>query len=141
MYQFEWDSTLDEEIFSNFHAMANHHPEHTLQKSLVKREKLLYNTSQKDADSGEEKDQYEIPEVLPMLPVNMSTVIIPHQNRRDLDEIPPYARKKINFVLPKHKDDISATAVGEKKLWRDRRTREGQKAGNQWNSKKSANSA
>jgi len=32
----------------------------------------------------------------------ISTVIIPYQNKKDLDEIPPYARKKLNFVLAKH---------------------------------------
>ena len=233
--------------------MANPNRGEVLQKSLVKRGKLLYNTSQKDADMDQEKDQYEIPEVLPMLPARdiiifpymilplfvsreksinaieealsrdrliflvahrdmaeedptperiypvgtiaiinedaearkrapgnpcpesigrgnhgyfhhfcldkypreegvamtgeitlrrrilpvggvkektlaalrgkVSTLIIPHQNRKDLDEIPPCARKKMNFVLAKHMDDISAIALDEKKLWRDRRTR------------------
>jgi len=56
--------------------MANPNRGEVLQKSLVKRGKLLYNTSQKDADMDQEKDQYEIPEVLLMLPLSMSTVII-----------------------------------------------------------------
>lgn len=233
--------------------MANPNRGEILQKSLVKRGKLLYNTSQKDADMDQEKDQYEIPEVLPMLPARdiiifpymilplfvsreksinaieealsrdrliflvahrdmaeedptperiyhvgtiaiimrmlklangrleilvqnpsagvtmaisiisaltniavkkdvamtgeitlrrrilpvggvkektlaaltgkVCTLIIPHQNRKDLDEIPPYARKKMNFVLAKHMDDISAISLDEKKWWRDRRTR------------------
>jgi ATP-dependent Lon protease len=53
----------------------------------------------------------------------VSTLIIPHQNKKDLDEIPPYARKKMNFVLAKHMDDILAIALEGKKLGSDRRTR------------------
>jgi ATP-dependent Lon protease len=53
----------------------------------------------------------------------ISTLIIPHQNKKDLDEIPPYARKKMDFVLAKHMDDILATALDEKKSRRDRRMR------------------
>lgn len=53
----------------------------------------------------------------------ISTLIIPHQNKKDLDEIPPYARKKMNFVLAKHMDDILAIVLDKKKLGRGRRTR------------------
>ncbi len=53
----------------------------------------------------------------------ISTLIIPHQNKKDLEEIPPYARKKMDFVLAKHMDDILATALDEKKSRRDRRLR------------------
>jgi ATP-dependent Lon protease len=53
----------------------------------------------------------------------VSTLIIPHQNKKDLDEIPPYARKKMKFVLAKHMDDILAIALEGKKLGSDRRTR------------------
>jgi ATP-dependent Lon protease len=53
----------------------------------------------------------------------ISTLIIPLQNKKDLDEIPPYARKKMNFVLAKHMDDILAIVLDEKKLGRGQRTR------------------
>jgi len=53
----------------------------------------------------------------------ISTLIIPHQNKKDLDEIPPYVRKKMNFVLAKHMDDILGIALDEKKLRRGRRNR------------------
>ncbi len=46
----------------------------------------------------------------------ISTLIIPHQNKKDLDEIPIYARKKMNFILAKHMDDILPIALDEKKL-------------------------
>jgi ATP-dependent Lon protease len=48
------------------------------------------------------------------------TVIIPDQNKRDLDEIPPYARKRMNFVLAKHMDDILPIALERAKLRRVR---------------------
>jgi ATP-dependent Lon protease len=51
----------------------------------------------------------------------MSTLIIPHQNKKDLDEIPPYARKKMNFVLAKHMDDVLPVALEDEKLRRGRR--------------------
>jgi len=51
----------------------------------------------------------------------ISTVIIPYQNKRDLDEIPPYARKKLNFVLAKHMDDILPVALEDEKSRRSRR--------------------
>jgi len=51
------------------------------------------------------------------------TLIIPHQNRKDLDEIPPYVRKKMNFVLAKRMDDILGIALDEKKLRRGQRNR------------------
>jgi len=51
----------------------------------------------------------------------ISTVIIPYQNKRDLDEIPPYARKKLNFVLAKHMDDILPVALEDVKSRRSRR--------------------
>jgi ATP-dependent Lon protease len=51
----------------------------------------------------------------------ISTVIIPYQNKGDLDGIPPYARKKLNFVLAKHMDDILPIALEDKKLRSGRR--------------------
>ncbi len=55
------------------------------------------------------------------------TVIIPDQNKRDLDEIPPYARKRMNFVLAKHMDDILPIALEGTKLRRGRRIGEARK--------------
>ncbi|MFQ5840848.1 MAG: endopeptidase La [Thermodesulfobacteriota bacterium] len=63
----------------------------------------------------------------------ISTLIIPHQNKKDLDEIPPYARKKMKFVLAKHMDDILAIVLDKKKLGRGRRTRGIKKLGDPWN--------
>ncbi len=51
----------------------------------------------------------------------ISTVIVPYQNKGDLDGIPPYARKKLNFVLAKHMDDILPIALEDKKLRSGRR--------------------
>lgn len=51
----------------------------------------------------------------------ISTVIIPYQNKRDLDEIPPYARKKLNFVLAKHMDDILPVALEDEESRRSGR--------------------
>jgi ATP-dependent Lon protease len=53
----------------------------------------------------------------------ISTVIIPYQNKKDLDEIPPYARKKLNFVLAKHVDEILPIALDENQLTRGQRIR------------------
>jgi ATP-dependent Lon protease len=55
------------------------------------------------------------------------TVIIPDQNKRDLDEIPPYARKRMNFVLAKHMDDILPIALERAKLRKVRRIGEARK--------------
>jgi len=51
----------------------------------------------------------------------ISTVIIPDQNKKDLDEIPPYARKRMNFVFAKHMDDILPIALERGTLRRGRR--------------------
>jgi ATP-dependent Lon protease len=53
----------------------------------------------------------------------ISTVIIPYQNKKDLEEIPPYARKKMNFVLAKHVDEILPIALDENQLTRGHRIR------------------
>jgi ATP-dependent Lon protease len=51
----------------------------------------------------------------------ISTVIIPDQNKKDLDEIPPYARKRMKFVFAKHMDDILPIALERGTLRRGRR--------------------
>ena len=51
----------------------------------------------------------------------IGTVIIPYQNKKDLDEIPPYARKKMYFVLAKHMNDILPIALEDKQLRRGQR--------------------
>jgi ATP-dependent Lon protease len=53
----------------------------------------------------------------------ISTVIIPYQNKMDLEEIPSYARKKMNFVLAKHVDEILPIALDENQLTRGHRIR------------------
>jgi ATP-dependent Lon protease len=53
----------------------------------------------------------------------MSTLIIPHRNKKDLDEIPLYARKKMNLVLAKHMDDVLPIALEDEKSRRGRRIR------------------
>jgi len=51
----------------------------------------------------------------------IGTVIIPYQNKKDLDEIPPYARKKMHFVLAKHMNDILPIALDDKHSRRGQR--------------------
>ena len=46
---------------------------------------------------------------------NMKTVIIPHQNEKDLRDLPSYVRKKINFIPVKHMDEILRIALANNK--------------------------
>ncbi|MBI1910570.1 MAG: endopeptidase La [Deltaproteobacteria bacterium] len=43
---------------------------------------------------------------LAALRAKMKTVIIPDRNKKDIEEIPKEMRKKVNFVLVKHVDDV-----------------------------------
>ncbi len=44
----------------------------------------------------------------------IKTVILPTDNRRDLNELPPKVRRQLNFVFADHMDQVLATAlVGE----------------------------
>lgn len=46
---------------------------------------------------------------------NIKTIIIPARNKKDLDDIPPTVRNKINYVFAKHMDDILDIALVKKK--------------------------
>jgi len=37
---------------------------------------------------------------------HVKQVIIPDQNKKDLNDLPPYVRKKINFLPVKHMDEV-----------------------------------
>ena len=43
---------------------------------------------------------------------NMKSIIIPYQNKKDLNELPPYIRKKVNFLAVKHMDEVLQIALG-----------------------------
>lgn len=45
---------------------------------------------------------------------NMKTVIIPHQNEKDLSDLPSYVRKKIGFIPVKHMDEVLKIALTTK---------------------------
>lgn len=44
----------------------------------------------------------------------IDTIILPMENKKDLDEIPAHVRKKINFVLVNHMDEVLAEALVRK---------------------------
>jgi ATP-dependent Lon protease len=48
---------------------------------------------------------------LAALRAGIKTVIIPHQNQKDLDEIPPYIRRRVNFMFVKDMDEILKKAL------------------------------
>jgi len=48
---------------------------------------------------------------LAALRAGIKTVIIPHQNQKDLDEIPPYIRRRVNFLFVKDMDEILKKAL------------------------------
>jgi ATP-dependent Lon protease len=41
-------------------------------------------------------------------------VVIPYQNEKDLNDLPPYVRKKINFVAVRHMDEVLKVALDTK---------------------------
>ncbi|MBM4333263.1 MAG: endopeptidase La [Deltaproteobacteria bacterium] len=41
----------------------------------------------------------------------IKNIIIPDQNRKDLEEIPPYIRRKVNFIFVKNMDEILKVAL------------------------------
>jgi ATP-dependent Lon protease len=41
-------------------------------------------------------------------------VVIPYQNEKDLNDLPPYVRKKINFVPVRHMDEVIKIALARK---------------------------
>lgn len=49
--------------------------------------------------------------VLAAYRTGIKTVIIPKDNKKDMEEIPPYVQKKIKFVLVKHISEVFAEAI------------------------------
>ncbi len=45
---------------------------------------------------------------------NIRTIIIPHRNEKDLEEIPRHLRRKVDFVLAKSMDEVMAAALKAK---------------------------
>ncbi|MCX7913957.1 MAG: endopeptidase La [Thermodesulfovibrionales bacterium] len=43
--------------------------------------------------------------------LGIKTIIIPHRNKKDLEELPPYVKEGINFVLAETMDDVLKTAI------------------------------
>lgn len=50
---------------------------------------------------------------LAALRAGIRTVIIPHLNQKDLTELPPYLRKKVDFVSVKYMDEVLKIALAE----------------------------
>ncbi len=53
---------------------------------------------------------------LAALRAGIKTVIIPHQNQKDLDEIPPYIRRRVIFLFVKDMDEILKKALVPEKV-------------------------
>ncbi len=47
--------------------------------------------------------------------MGIKTVIIPHRNKKDLDELPKYVKEGVNFVLAETMDDVLKAAIGDGK--------------------------
>ena len=45
---------------------------------------------------------------------HIKQVVIPYQNEKDLNDLPPYVRKKINFVPVRHMDEVLKVALVKK---------------------------
>ena len=43
--------------------------------------------------------------------MGIKTIIIPHRNKKDLEELPFYVKEGINFVLAETMDDVLKTAL------------------------------
>jgi ATP-dependent Lon protease len=48
---------------------------------------------------------------LAALRAKIKTLILPYQNQKDLEEIPPYIRRKVNYVFVKGMDEILKMAL------------------------------
>jgi ATP-dependent Lon protease len=46
---------------------------------------------------------------------HIKNVIIPYQNKRDLNDLPPYIRKRVNFLPVKHMDEVLRMALTNKR--------------------------
>jgi ATP-dependent Lon protease len=53
---------------------------------------------------------------LAALRAGIKNVIVPYQNRKDLDEIPPYIRRRVNFMFVKDMDEILKQALVPEKV-------------------------
>ena len=53
---------------------------------------------------------------LAALRANVRNVIIPYQNKKDLVELPPYLKKRVNFLPVKHMDEVLRIALAGKKV-------------------------
>ena len=51
---------------------------------------------------------------LAALRTHIKNVVIPHQNKKDLTDLPSYLRKKINFIPVKHMDEVLSIALANK---------------------------
>lgn len=51
---------------------------------------------------------------LAALRTNIKNVIIPYQNKKDLIDLPSYLRKKVNFFMVKHIDEVLKIALAKK---------------------------
>ena len=52
---------------------------------------------------------------LAALRTHIKNVVIPHQNKKDLTDLPSYLRKKINFIPVKHMDEVLNIALSNKR--------------------------
>ncbi len=52
--------------------------------------------------------------VLAAVRSHIPTVIIPHRNEKDLEDIPPHVRKKVDFILARTMDDVLRAALKAK---------------------------
>ena len=52
--------------------------------------------------------------VLAAVQAHIPTILIPHRNAKDLEEIPRHLRRKVDFVLARTMDDVLGAALGEK---------------------------
>jgi ATP-dependent Lon protease len=42
---------------------------------------------------------------------HIKNIVIPYQNKKDLDDIPPYLKKKLNFIPVRHMDEVLRVAL------------------------------
>jgi ATP-dependent Lon protease len=52
---------------------------------------------------------------LAALRAHIKNVVIPHQNKKDLIDLPNYIRKKVNFLPVKHMDEVVCIALANKR--------------------------
>ena len=67
---------------------------------------------------------------LAALRMKIKNVIIPDSNKKDLTDLPPYLRKKVNFIPVKHVDEVLKFALATNKTQSRRQKAEGRKQKN-----------